>query len=79
MARFTIKSRKHGETFNFWMADQGGYIRREHEGREGTLGEQLRNSYGDALEATTVDEFKIQCRKWYRNHKKYLDDLASYC
>ncbi|UTM60437.1 hypothetical protein L4174_023930 (plasmid) [Photobacterium sp. CCB-ST2H9] len=67
-----IKSRKTGETFEFWMPSKGGYIRLESEGKEGVLGRQICKGggfMGSTLEATP-ETFKNVCRNWYRAYMK---------
>lgn len=68
----SIKSRKTGETFNFWMPCDGGYIFLESERGGGTLGHQICEGggfRGDTLSATP-DTFEATCRRWYRAHMK---------
>jgi len=78
MTTFTIKSRKHDKTFNFWMNGEQGYIHLESKGRPGQLGRQICKGGefgGSTLYADSEDEFLRKCREWYRNHKKkYLDE-----
>lgn len=68
----TIKSRKTGEIFEFWMSDSGGYIRLISEKRAGVLGCQICENglfMGSTLEATP-ENFESVCRNWYRAHMK---------
>lgn len=68
----TIKSRKTGETFEFWMPISGGYIRLESKGKDGTLGQQICMSgrfTGETLEAIP-ETFKSVCRRWYRAYMR---------
>lgn len=65
----TIKSRKTGETFEFWMPIDGGYIRLKS---EGTLGQQICMSgrfTGETLVAIP-ETFKSVCRRWYRAYMR---------
>ena len=67
-----IKSRKTGETFEFWMPIDGGYIHLESEGKSGVLGRQICKGgsfFGSTLRATP-ETFKSVCRNWYRAHMK---------
>ncbi len=68
----TIKSRKTGEKFEFWMPYSGGYIHLESKGKSGTLGRQICKGggfTGSTLYATP-ESFKDICRSWYRAHMK---------
>lgn len=72
MNQLTLKSRKTGQTFNFWMPLDGGYIRLESEGSSGTLGKQICQGggfMGNTLSATP-ETFEKTCRTWYKAHMK---------
>lgn len=65
----TIKSRKLNRTFEFWAPPNGGYIRLESDDRPGTLGQQIcagGDFMGNAISCQTEDDFKKECRAWYR-------------
>jgi len=65
--RLSIKSRKLGVVFNFWMPDSGGYIRLESEGYTGTLGQQITETDGSgSCVSSTPGLFEETCRSWYR-------------
>jgi hypothetical protein len=72
--RTTIKSRKTGETFDFWAPDNGGYVRLESDGREGTLGYQICSGGGftGSTISCTQDSFKTDCRRWYRSYTRNI-------
>lgn len=70
MNTLTIKSRKTGESFQFWMPTGGGYVRLG----TGTTDSQICDGGGfggEAVRADTVN-FKSLCRKWYRQHTARL-------
>lgn len=76
MTVFTIKSRKLNRDFDFFMPDSGGYVRLENGANHGTLGEQI--CYGGGFRGNTIlcsseDEFKAECRRWYRAHIQWMD------
>ncbi len=78
MTTLTIRSRRTGEEFNFWMNDGGGYIHLESKGRNGCLGRQICKGggfTGSTLSANTENQFKERCRKWYR---AYQEDTKKY-
>lgn len=63
-----ITSRKTGETFSFWMNDNGGYVYLQTAEKPGTLGQQI-CAGGRTLGSTITAEpesFKAVCRRWYR-------------
>ncbi len=68
--RLTITPRdKTAEPAHFFCPDGGGYVRLETDKHEGTLGRQI--CYGGDLTGTAIrvddeDEFKRECRRWYR-------------
>jgi hypothetical protein len=68
----TIKSRKLGQEFSFFMPDNGGYVRLESAGHPGTLGKQI--CYGGNFAGMTVHAspatFKKECHRWYANYIK---------
>lgn len=73
MANLSIKSRKTGEQFDFWMNGDQGYIYLEAEGRRGTLGRQLcagGGFMGNTLSANSESSFKKHCRSWYRAYMR---------
>jgi hypothetical protein len=66
--RLTITPRM-GAPLDFFCPDGGGYVRLESEGQPGTLGRQI--CYGGGFTGATVtayspEEFKRECRRWYR-------------
>ena len=63
--RLTIKSRKTGEEFNFWIPPNGGYVLLEYPGRPGTLGSQIVFASGETL-WSSIECFEGKCRKWYQ-------------
>ncbi|MBW0278613.1 MULTISPECIES: hypothetical protein [Shewanella] len=78
MANLSIKSRKTGETFNFWMPLDGGYIRLESQGRSGTLGRQIcvgGGFMGNTLSARSEASFEKQCRSWYRAYMRNQSNI----
>ena len=78
--RMTIKSRSFNREFEFWMPDDGGYVRLEREGRTGTLGEQI--CYGGGFRGNTIssspDGFEHACRSWYRAHMRDAKKFGFY-
>ncbi len=69
--RYTITSRKLKQDFDFWAPCNGGYIRLEYPGKEGTLGDQICQGggfRGNTLSAKTEEQFEAVCRGWYRQH-----------
>lgn len=69
MARFTIKTRDHGEK-SFFVPDGGGYVRLENGRNTGTLGQQICDGgsfRGYALSATP-DTLPLVARKWWRQY-----------
>lgn len=73
MNELTIKSRKTGEEFRFWMDADGGYVYREFDGRPGTLGQQITRSSGATIRATP-ETFEKECRNWYRAQISLLNN-----
>lgn len=69
MARFTIKTRNHGEK-TFFVPPGGGYVRLERSGRTGTLGEQI--CYGGGFRGNTIsateDTLETEARRWWRQY-----------
>lgn len=69
MARFVIKSRKHGEQ-SFFVPDGGGYVRLKRGRNTGTLGTQI--CYGGFFRGNTItataDELPEVARKWWRQY-----------
>lgn len=68
MARFTIKSRIHGDV-SFFVPDSGGYVRMEGEGaNHGTLGQQI--CYGGEFRGCTLtatpETLEKVARTWWR-------------
>lgn len=66
----TIKSRKTGEAFTFWMPANGGYVHLSTKDRPGALGDQICKG-GKFLGSTissTEGSFEADCRKWYRDY-----------
>lgn len=73
MARFTIKTRTEGN-LDFFMPDQGGYVRLEQGRKHGTLAPQI--CYGGDFRGSTVtakpDTFESECRRWWRQRQRWL-------
>lgn len=79
MTNLTIKSRKLDRDFEFFMPDGGGYVRLERGANHGTLGDQI--CYGGGFRGNTIrcaseDEFRTECRRWYRDHLKAETELG---
>ena len=71
MTTLTLKSRKLGREFSFFMPDGGGYVRLERSANHGTLGTQI--CYGGGFRGNTIRcdddaEFKREVRRWYRDY-----------
>lgn len=69
MAKFTIKSRIHGDVA-FFVPDQGGYVRVEKPGATGTLGMQICSGgqlRGFTLTATP-ETLEKTARTWWRQY-----------
>lgn len=76
MATMTIKSRKTGEEFSFWMNGEKGYIFLESEGRPGCLGSQICEGgrfLGSTLSAYYEKSFESTCRRWYRAYQRRMN------
>lgn len=75
MARFVIKTRceDHG-ALEFFVPDQGGYVRLERAGRPGTLGDQI--CYGGDFRGSTItatpETLASEARKWWRARRRWL-------
>lgn len=71
MARFTIKTRTHGEK-SFFVPDQGGYVRLETGRNHGTLGSQI--CYGGGFRGNTItatpETLASVARAWWKQHLK---------
>lgn len=70
--RFTINSTKVGER-EFFMPDNGGYIRVVTNERPGTLGKQICRGggfMGNTLTATP-ENFEDVCRRWHKDNIRY--------
>ena len=67
MARFTIKTRNHGEK-SFFVPDTGGYVRLEEGDKIGTLGKQI--CYGGGFRGSTVtaspETLETESRRWWK-------------
>ena len=72
---YSIKSRKLGTTYTFYMPSDGGYVYLESKGACGTLGQQLTRGGGSTIRATP-DTFQAVCKNWYRRHLKYMSDFG---
>lgn len=78
MANLSIKSRKTGETFNFWMNGSNGYIYLDTQGRCGTYGSQICEGggfRGNTLSASSEASFEKQCRSWYRAYMRNQSNI----
>ncbi len=76
MTTYTIKSRKLGQELDFYMPDGGGYIRLEDGANTGTLGKQICHGgdfKGSTMTAYSEDDFKAQCRRWYRQRLAWME------
>ena len=71
----TIKCRKTGEIYTFWMHHGGGYIYRTSPGRPGTFGSQIcaGGRFGGSTVSATPETFARVCRSWYRAHRRLLN------
>ena len=61
----TINSRILGHDVQFWAPPSGGYIRSGHS----ALGQQICEGgrfTGNTLTCSDYEDFKRQCRRWYR-------------
>lgn len=68
MNTLTIKSRKTGDEYNFWMPTEGGFIHLIDDAHPGTSGRQICEGggfRGDTLRAMP-ETFERACRRWYR-------------
>lgn len=67
--RTTIKI--DGNEYNFWMPDEGGYVRLEEGNNFGVLGRQIcnRGFFGNTLTATP-ETFKKKCTKWAKMQRR---------
>jgi hypothetical protein len=75
MATFTINSKKHGE-ISFFMPNNGGYIRLESSGKNGTLGAQICSGgkfIGNTISATEAS-FEETCKKWHRQRMSAIKE-----
>lgn len=78
MARFTIKTRQHGEQV-FFCPDGGGYVRLESGANHGTLGRQI--CYGGGFSGNTIsatpESLPKVCRAWWAQQRRALADYAA--
>lgn len=67
MARFTLKTRNHGE-LSFFVVDTGGYVRLESGRNHGTLGKQICHGggYRGTAVTATADTLADEARRWWR-------------
>jgi hypothetical protein len=67
MANFTINSRIFGLT-EFFMPDNGGYVRIESTGKSGTLASQIceRGGFSGGTISATPSNFKKFCKRWHK-------------
>jgi hypothetical protein len=70
MARFTIKTRINGD-MDFWVRDEGGYVRLESDGCPGTLGRQICDGGGFRGSTIMADaqSLEAKARRWYRAYR----------
>jgi hypothetical protein len=70
MARFTIKTRTNGD-MEFWVRDEGGYVRLESDGCTGTLGRQICEGGGfmGATVMADAQSLEAKARRWYRAYR----------
>lgn len=70
MARFTIKTRTNGN-MEFFVPDDGGYVRLESGANHGSLGQQICD--GGRLRGSTISanaaSLEDTARRWYRSYR----------
>lgn len=73
----TIKSRKTGEVFTFWMTASGGYVYLCTKERPGSLGDQIckGGKFMGSTISSTEKSFEADCRKWYRDYMNNKADI----
>ena len=77
MARFTIKTRNNGN-MDFWVRDEGGYVRLESDDKPGTLGRQI--CAGGGFMGSTImadaETLEAKARRWYRAYRAAQREFA---
>jgi hypothetical protein len=70
MARITIKTRDNGN-MNFWVPDEGGYVRLETGCNHGSLGRQICKGGGfmGSTVTATPKTLEFTVRRWYRAYR----------
>ena len=71
MARITINTKDEG-AMEFWVNDDGGYVRLELSGRPGTLGKQICEGggfMGNTLSANEANLAQV-ARRWNRQRRE---------
>jgi len=73
MASFTLKTRTEGN-LDFFVPNQGGYVRLEKGRNHGTLGKQI--CYGGDFRGNTVtatpETLETEARRWWRQRQRWL-------
>lgn len=77
MARFTIKTRTNGD-MDFFVPDNGGYVRLESAGKAGTLGRQICTGGSFSGNTLTANEKTLEsvARRWYRAYRAGQREFA---
>ena len=77
MARFTIKTRTNGE-MDFFVPDDGGYVRLESFAKTGTLGRQICTGGGFSGNTLTANAKTLEsvARRWYRSYRAAQREFA---
>lgn len=77
MARFAINTRTNG-SMEFFVPDNGGYVRLESEGKSGTLGRQICEGGGFMGSTIMADEktLEAKARRWYRAYRAAQREFA---
>lgn len=77
MARFTINTRTNG-SMEFFVPDNGGYVRLESPSQSGTQGRQICEGGGFMGSTIMADEktLEAKARRWYRTYRAAQREFA---